>query len=286
MHPILFQIGPLKFYMYGLMIAIGFILILTLMQRDAKRVGIDPNQISEMAFWVLFLGVVACRLLHIIMYPEGYSWNDPIGWIAVWNGGLVFQGAIPAALIYIYFALRRRGLPFWEVADLTVPYVPLAQAFGRVGCLFNGCCFGQRADHLPWAIQFPPDSPPYVAHVHEYPEFPADAALSYPVHPTQLYSVVLLVGMSVVMLLMRNRWKPFIGFALPMYFMLYGVKRFIVEHYRGDDNPTNLGFGLITNQQMFCVLMFLVGAVLFWTVMKKNYTSVLTPLDEPTQARG
>lgn len=271
MHPVLMHIGPLPIYMYGLMIACGFLTIVFFMQRDAKKIGVDPNAISETGFWTLFAGILGARVAHIIMYPAGYSWSDPLGWVAVWHGGLVFQGAIPAALLYLVWALRRRGLHFWPIADLFIPYVPLAQAFGRVGCLCYGCCYGIRADHLPWAIRFPKGSPAFLEHMHRYPDFPANATQSFPVHPTQLYSVVLLLLIFTILLFARKKYAPFVGFTLPLYSILYGIKRFIVEMFRGDGNPTNLGFGILTNQQVFCVLMVAIGVVLWIYLRRRNF---------------
>ncbi|MBI2435975.1 MAG: prolipoprotein diacylglyceryl transferase [Candidatus Hydrogenedentes bacterium] len=263
MYPVLFHIGPINIYMYGLMIAIGFLVTVFLIQRDARKIGVDPKLVGEMGFWTLLWGIIGARLAHIIMYPEGYSWTDPIGWINVSRGGLVFQGAIPTALGYVYWGLKKRGMAFWPKADLAVPYVPLAQAFGRVGCFFYGCCYGRRADGLPWAVCFPAGSPAYSDHSHRYPDFASDAAWSFPVHPTQLYSVGLLFLIFGIMLLFRRTRFVFVGHALPLYLMLYGVKRFIVECFRGDGNPTLLGFGLLTNQQVFSLLMLIVGVGLF-----------------------
>jgi len=241
------------------MIAIGFLTVLYFIQRDARRCDIDANALSDTAFWVLILGVASTRLTHIILYPQFYSWTDPIGWINVTNGGLVFQGAIPVSILFCYWNLKRRGVPFWKAADVVMPYVPVGQAFGRTGCLLKGCCHGERADELPWAICFPPESPAYAAHQQHYADFPADAAWSYPVHPTQLYSVVLLLGLCAALLFIR-RHRPFVGITLPFYFILYGVCRFIVEIFRGDGNPTQSYLGVeLTSQQAFCVLMIILG---------------------------
>lgn len=268
MYPTILELGPITLYSYGLMIAIGFLTVLFFIQRDARRTGIDPNALSDTAFWVLILGVAATRVTHIILYPQHYSWTDPIGWINVTNGGLVFQGAIPVAIIFCYWNLKRRGVPFLKAADVVMPYVPVGQAFGRMGCLLKGCCHGERADTLPWAISFPPESPAYLTHRQHYADFPAGAAWSYPVHPTQLYSVLLLLGMCAVLLLVR-RHRPFIGVALPMYFVLYGICRFIVEIYRGDGNPTQSYLGVeLTSQQAFCVVMIVLG-VAFAAVMHR-----------------
>ena len=263
MHPVLIKIGPLTLHMYGLMIAVGFLVALYLMQREAKRVGVDPNAISEVGFWALLVGVVGARLLHIIMYSENYGWSDPLGWINLTRGGLVFQGALPAVFLYTYIAFRRRGIPFLKVCDIVLPFVPLAQAFGRVGCVFYGCCFGARAEGLWWGIRFPAGSPAYAAHLRGVDALQYGTANSYSVHPTQLYSAFGLLVISAILIVLNHRWKPFVGFTLTMYFLLYGILRFIVEFFRGDGNPTGLGFGVLTNQQVFCIAMVVVALVLF-----------------------
>jgi phosphatidylglycerol:prolipoprotein diacylglycerol transferase len=271
MYPILYQFGPFKLHMYGLMIAIGFLVILYFMQRDAKRaLGVDPNETSTMAFWVLVLGTLGTRVLHILMYPQFYSWSDPVGWINLTNGGLVFQGAIIPALVYTVYALRKRKIPFWPMVDCAAPYVPLAEAFGRIGCFFNGCCYGARADHLPWAICFPPQSPPWQ---HQHDKYPGALGLtdwSFPVHPTQLYSSFSLFLIFVVLLLLRKYWHPFPGFTFALYLVFTGIYRVIVEFFRDDMNPTNLGFGVLTNQQVFALLSVVIGAWLFWYLWQRH----------------
>lgn len=263
MFPVILELGPIKLHSYGLMIALGFLTALVLMQRDAKRAGLDSNAIGEMAIWSLFIGVWATRALHIIMYPENYSWSNPLGWIAIWEGGLVFQGAIPAVFLYAWWGLRRRGIPFWKAPDVVLPWIPLAQAFGRMGCFLNGCCYGLRADHLPWAVRFPEGSPPFAAHSRLTDFMYGTQTTSFPVHPSQLYSVGLLLAMSAALYLLRRHWRPFEGFTVPVFLALYGVKRFIVEMFRGDGNPTELGLGLISNQQVFSLLMIALGVGLF-----------------------
>ena len=268
MFPILLEIGPIKLHMYGLMIALGFLLALHFIKRDGKVIGLDPNDVSTMALTTLFLGIAGTRVFHILMYPDNYSWSNPIGWINVANGGLVFQGAIPFAITYLYFALKKRNIPFWSIPDIAMPYVCFAQASGRLGCLFNGCCFGIRADQLPWALTFPVGSPPHAAHTH-LPDYVAGNP-SFPVHPTQIYSALLLAGCGILLLLLRKHWNPVRGFTLPVYLILTGCYRFIVENYRGDGNPTELGLGFITNQQAISITFITIGVLLFLWLLKKR----------------
>ncbi|MCF6284872.1 MAG: prolipoprotein diacylglyceryl transferase [Candidatus Hydrogenedentes bacterium] len=267
MYPTILELGPITLYSYGLMIALGFITILYFMQRDAKRVDVEPQAIADMAFWSLLIGVASSRFFHIIMYSEHYSWGDPFGWIDVRRGGLVFQGAVPTVVLYVAWSLRRRKLSFRTVADVVMPYVSVAQAFGRVSCFLKGCCHGSRADELFWGVRFPQESPAFATHQRHYPNFPADATLSYPVHPTQLYSVALLLGICGLLLLLRSK-RPFEGATFPAYFALYGICRFIVEIFRGDGNPTNTWLGIdFTTQQLFCLGM-IAFAIVAWIIMK------------------
>ena len=270
MHPVLLDIG-VKLHSYGFMIAVGFLVAVFLIQRDAKQAGLNYQLIGEMAFWALFWGVVGTRILHVIMYPEGYSWSRPLGWFAVWNGGLVFQGAIPASFTYAIIRLRHHKIPFWPVADIGLCYVPLAQASGRIGCVLNGCCFGQRADDLPWAVCFPKDSPAYLAQADHYAELSLTVdQWSYPVHPTQIYSALGLLLICLTLVLIRKRKYLFVGIVMPLYFIFYGIVRFIVEMYRGDGNPRGWGFNELTNQQVICILMVIAGTVLFAILYKRH----------------
>ncbi len=271
MFPILLKIGPLAIHTYGLMIAIAFLLALHLTQRDAAKEGIDPHLIGAMAVWALLFGILGTRVMHIILFPQGYSWKDPIGWIAIWQGGLVFQGALPGTLIYAVYGCRKNKVPFWKISDCTIPYLAMAHALGRIGCIMNGCCYGARTD-LPWAIRFPripwdraqpaTGSPAYLDHCQRFSELSTSVdRWSYPIHPTQIYGVLGLLALCLVLLYLRKHWHPYTGFLMPVYLILYSVGRFCIEFLRGDHNPTT--FGVLSDQQVFCIVTLIVGVVLF-----------------------
>lgn len=260
MFPTLLDLGYLRLHSYGLMIALGFLAALYGAQRYLKPRGVDPQALSEMGFIALFLGVAGTRALYILMNPMEFSLLRPLEWFAVWEGGLVFQGAIPVTFLYVYIACRRRGIPFWQLVDAGIPGLALAHAFGRVGCFLNGCCYGQCSETLPWAVRFPPGSPVFYSQAGM---MPMPDGWSHPVHPTQLYSVAALMAIFLLLLVLRTKWHPFTGFTMPVYLVLYGVKRFIVEMFRGDNNPTLLGFGLLSNQQVFSIISILLGIWLF-----------------------
>ncbi|HNR31046.1 MAG TPA: prolipoprotein diacylglyceryl transferase [Candidatus Hydrogenedentes bacterium] len=270
MHPVLLDLGRVKLHTYGLMIAIGFLVALFFIRRDARRrLGIEPDVVNAIGFWILITGVLGARLLHILLYPHDYSLTDPVGWVALWRGGLVFQGALPAALAYYYVAMRRKNLSFWAGLDVALPYLPLAHAFGRVGCFMYGCCYGRPTD-LPWGIRFPEGSPAWNEGLHAM-----DAACTHALHPTQLYSVFGLLAICGLLLLARRAWRRFDGIAAPAYLFLYGVGRFIVEFFRGDNNPRHIGGLVLSDQQVIALGMALFGAALFVVLWRYAPSSVL-----------
>ena len=248
---------PIPIHSYGLMIAIAFLVAVPLMKRDAKKAGIDPNVMHDMSFWGLLLGILGTRILHIVMFPSHYSWGDPVGWIALWNGGLVFQGGPPVVIIFCFFYLKKKGQPTWKTGDVIFPYLALGHAFGRMGCFLNGCCHGAPTD-VPWGTSFPKGSPAQLM----FEELTQKNGWSCAVHPTQLYSVIALVSLCLFLLFLRNKWHPFDGFTMPVYFCLYSMYRFSVEFLRGDGEVR--AWNHLSQQQLICILFFVIGLIMFF----------------------
>ena len=269
MYPIILNLGPIPLHAYGLMMAIAFITALHFIQKDAKNAGYDPKIFADLAFIVLPLGIIGARLAHIIMFKETYSWSDPIGWIAVWNGGLVFQGGPPLAITFGFWYLNKHKVSVWKACDIIFPYVALGHGIGRIGCLLKGCCFGATTNSA-LGIQFPriiegdkiTGSPAFLDHLARFQEITVDSTHSLPVLPTQIFSFLGLILLFAILFLMRKYWKPFEGFTFPVYLILYGIFRFWVEGLRGDHNPITV-FNL-SDQQLFALLGSLIGLIFFF----------------------
>lgn len=268
MFPTLVELGPITIHSYGFMIAVGFLIALWGMRRGAAEIGINPDIVADAAFWTLLVGLVGTRVLHIIMFPEFYSWTDPIGWVAIWRGGLVFQGAILPIYIFLLLYLRWRGVSFCRTVDMAVPWMALCHAMGRFGCFLNGCCYGVRTD-APWGVSFPripwetaqpvsENARVYAEHCRLHGLDASSAHWSYPVHPTQLYASLGLLALFFVLRWIWRNANLFPGFTICCYLALYSVMRFVVEFFRGDHNPSHLG--LISDQQIFAVITALCAA--------------------------
>ena len=243
MKPILFSFGGLHLYSYGLCIALGVLLSLYLMKRRAIQEGFPkPEEVFDMAFVVLLWGFLGARLFYVIQNLSYYA-AEPFKIFAVWEGGLIFYGGAIAAFLGLYLMARKKQWPLWKILDFLVPYGAMTHAFGRIGCFLNGCCYGKVCD-LPWAVRFP--------------GFP------YAVHPTQLYEALYDLALFAFLLKHRKRTR-FEGETALLYFLLYGLGRYLIEFLR---EPGWMWLGLTFNQWLSIAIM--VTAFIFFQARKRK----------------
>jgi phosphatidylglycerol---prolipoprotein diacylglyceryl transferase len=244
-HPIALQLGSLTVHWYGVMIALAFLAGLWTATRRARRENIPGEKIADLVFWIMLAGMIGARAVYVTTYWSEFA-RQPFSEIfMIQHGGLVYYGSvIGAALAYIIYVLWKR-LPGWKIADILAPSIALGNAFGRIGCLLNGCCYGRACD-LPWAIRFPEDNP-----IHPP---------TFPVHPTEIYDALLNFALYLG-LAWLFRHKKFDGQVFAAYLIGYALLRFTVEYFRGDYPPDHIHNGL-TSAQLVSLPILAIGLAL------------------------
>jgi phosphatidylglycerol:prolipoprotein diacylglycerol transferase len=248
MHPIAIELGPLSIHWYGVMVALGFMAGLWTASRRSSHTGIAAEKIIDLGPWLIIGAIVGARTLYVISYwDEAFAGKAIVEVFKVWKGGLVYYGGLIGSSLAGILYVRLKKLPLWQVADIVAPSIALGYAFGRIGCLLNGCCYG-RACNLPWAIRFPegnPLNPP-----------------TYPVHPTQVYESLLNLGLYAALAWLFRRRK-FDGQVFGVYLVSYAVLRSFVELFRGDYPPQQhyLG-GWATPAHLASIAILAAGLVL------------------------
>ena len=182
--------------------------------------------------------------------------QNPVEIVKVWEGGLVFFGGLIASTAYgIYFFVKHK-LPAWKMIDILTPGLVVAHAFGRLGCLGAGCCYGRPTD-LPWGIKL-------------HSELVDASMRGIPLHPTQLYeSTSLFILFAGLMYVFKH--KKFDGQVGLTYFMLYPIIRSIVEIYRGDSIRGFIIDDVLSTSQFISIFVFLGAlAVLVYRLKKAN----------------
>jgi len=159
-------------------------------------------------------------LLTIKHYLSGGLW-----------GGLFTYLCLAVPLAFVLARRKRVAL------DLVALSIPIPWIFVKLGCLFNGCCYG-RPCSMPWAVTFP--------------EGAGGAPAGVPLHPTQIYEILVVVCILMFFKILKyERWQ---GTMLLWFLILYGLGRAATEIWRGDVDH-HVYIGPLTLSQLICLVV-------------------------------
>lgn len=267
---------------YSIFYVLAFALNLALLVWEGRRRGYALRP------WLVLL---ACTTLAFILGTKLLAFSG-----AEWRGLLatghwpdsgartVLGGALAGSLTLL--ALRRPFGFSWHVFDAFTLPMCAALVVQCVGCVLTGCCFGE-ATAGGWGLTYPPDTLPYLVQAVRG-TIPPHAAHSLPVHPTQLYSLLLCAGVALVLVLTRHRpWPGGSRRLLHLGLLLTG--RLLIEFWRdpaseqvGAATRVHLGIAL---KQVQWALLLLGPAVLGWWAWQLRRAHHRAPRPEhlPTQ---
>lgn len=244
MLPVLFKLGPLPVYAWGLALSIAILVGTLLTLRLARSVGVDVDRVLDLVIVLVIGGVVGARLFYVFVYEPGRYLREPLQILAVWNGGMVYYGALVGGFITGTWYVLKKKLPFWKLADVVAPSLALGYGIVRIGCFFNGCCYGKPTNSF-LGVVFP--------YIEGSPSIGGIPRL-----PTQLFSS--LFGFLLFGLLMYLwKRKRFDGQVFLVFLIVYSVGRSIIESFR----ENLLVFGPVTVSQLVSVLI-IIPAVVFY----------------------
>jgi phosphatidylglycerol---prolipoprotein diacylglyceryl transferase len=281
MRQILFVIPGVgvKIFGYGLMLFFAFLGSMYIAAWRARREKLDPEVVYDMALYVFIGGLIGARGFYVLEY-----WGDKVNsfWdiFEIWNGGIVLYGSILGGTAGFLFYRWRRWFPILPMLDAIAPALAFGIAIGRIGCLLNGCCYGDTCN-LPWAVRFPKHSPPWVSELARNQIAP-DAEFSLWLHPTQIYSTI----DGLILFLLLSAYYPLRkrdGQVMGLFLLTYPVTRFLIEHLRNDEGVFAAG---MTISQFISVGLFVFG-VAYWVALARRpavlYSEVegAKPIAEP-----
>lgn len=246
MHKIAVELGPITLYWYGVFVGLGCLLGIWTASRRGLREGLAPDKAFDFSWWILMGAVLGARGWYVASYWSEEFAGKGLG--AIFNirqGGLVFYGGVVgsslALILYAWFKKEK----LWLLADVATPSIALGSAFGRIGCLMTGCCYGRECT-LPWAIHFPSDH----------------ATFPHAVHPVQIYDALANLAVYLFLEFRIFRRRRFDGQVFAVWLLIYPFARSFTELFRGDYPQRYLG-GVLTPAQVMSLVIVLIGAALF-----------------------
>jgi len=208
---VLLEIGPVRIFSWGLMVAIAFIACSFLVMKEAERRNSSKDFITNLIIWIIIGALAGSRLAYVaLQFP--YYLKNPLAVLMLWQGGVVSYGGIIGGVIAAYLYVKSKKESFIRYADLIAPYIPLGFAIGRIGCFLNWDDYG-IASALPWAVKVGADIPR---------------------HPTQIYLILVdLLMFAILFKLSRSKaFEKRAGSSFFAFLGVYGALRLVVEPLR------------------------------------------------------
>jgi phosphatidylglycerol:prolipoprotein diacylglycerol transferase len=271
MHPVLWQVGPLTIYSYGVLVAAGVLLGLWYARRQAPRAGLNRDEVWNLGIYMVLTALVVAKLWLVVVDWSYFSEHprEIFSFGVVQSGGTFFGGVIGAILLaagYTWYA----KMPIMPLLDTYAAALPLGHAIGRLGCFMAGCCYG-KLTWLPWGVKF---TSPIAEQLVGTP-------MGVALHPTQLYEAGAELA-NFIFLIWLGKRQRFAGEIAGTYLVLYGIERGLIEIVRGDPDRTLLLHGAVSLMQIVSVGFVLVGSYLWWRGLRGELPLLAKVEEEPS----
>lgn len=217
------HLGPLAVSPHGIFTAVGFLVGARLLLADTRRRGIPDEDIYAILTRAGIGALVGARVVYVVNHWSSY--DSPLEWVRVWEGGISLLGGIAGALTAAAPVVRKRGQRFLPLMDLAAPWLPLGIAVGRIGDLVI-------ADHLG-----EPTGLPFGFRCPEIVDVGRTVGSSCPpgeiVHLSAAYDLLVAACVAAVLIVLRGRSLQ-VGARTLLLGILYGVGRVGFDFLRAD----------------------------------------------------
>ncbi len=225
--PIAVSIGPISVYWYGIMYALGLAATFVVVEREARRRGLDTGLLVNGLIIVAVAALIGGRLYHVIDQWDRYKDDFAAIVLPPYSGLGVYGGVVTGFVAGILYARWKRQ-PILTWADVAAPGILVMQAIARWGNFFNQELHGPPTS-LPWGIAIECGNRTATWACPPLGDTPVDAHF----HPLFLYeSLSGALGAILLLVLARRARRLRPGDIVLLFFAWYGSTRFLLEPLR------------------------------------------------------
>ena len=218
MFPYIYIFGK-RFGTYGVMMAAGCLVAFFFSFRKSKRENISLEDLLILCACALGTAILSAGILYaLVTYSPSQIWKMIQKADFSFMEGAVFYGGLIGGVLGALLGLKITKCPFSAAERAIVPYIPLGHAFGRVGCVLAGCCYGIPYEG-PLALYYP----------HAISGISAEQGH----FPVQLVEALLNVAVCLYLRRYSETKRPSCVL-LCRYLQIYASLRFVLEFLRAD----------------------------------------------------
>ena len=239
-----------------LLTAAGYVVGLLVFYLAARQRRLATEGMRHVALAGLSGGVLGAKVTEWGLGHWQTLASHPAAMLDPRLGGRTIIGGVLAGWLAVAIAKWRLGIRR-STGDLFALALPAGEAVGRIGCFFNGCCYGVPS-HVAWAV-------------YQHGAWR---------HPAQLYSALAAAAIFGTLFALRDRMLRE-GDLFKLYLVLYGASRFGLEFLR----ERNLAFGGLSLAQWVCLEMAMVASLAL-VVSSRRARAALPAACQRIQAQG
>lgn len=239
-----------NFNLYNICLTIGLICVVIVLDRYLAKREVPV----KVANFYLILGIltVGIGILCANLFQSIYHYIDT--GVFTLKAGMTFYGGLIGGIAAFFIGffivgkiIFKKKEHFKYMGDLFAAApccITIGHAFGRLGCLFAGCCYGMKMDGFPGLKM--------TVWYHNV------LTTGYFL-PTQLYESIFLFGLfalTSVFYFKKIDWN------FVVYLVGYGVWRFFIEYLREDDRGVLIPGVPLTPSQWISIGLIVAGLVI------------------------
>lgn len=212
-----YEIFGIKFYWYGAIIAVGFLLAALYCIKRAPQFGLTSDNLIDMLIIAVPLAIVCARLYYVIFDFDLYR-DDLWQIFNIRNGGLAIYGGVIGGALGAIIVCKVKKIPRGAMLDIGGLGLLIGQTAGRWGNFVNREAYGGVTDIFCRMGLTDPGT-----------------GVTVYVHPTFLYeSVWNLLGLALLHIFSKKGKRRYDGQLFIMYIGWYGLGRMFIEGLRTD----------------------------------------------------
>ncbi len=212
-----FTVFGKEIYLYGVVIALGFLLAIFYVRRRVKEFGTNFDLVTDAILITVPIAIVCARVYYVIFSWDVYR-DNPISALYIWEGGLAIYGGVIGAILGLILFAKFRKQKLTPYLDMMSLGLLIGQSVGRWGNFFNREAYGAEITNSFFLRMGLIDK---------------TTGLVRYWHPTFLYeSVWNLVGLILLHFLSKKR--KYDGQVFLAYLAWYGLGRVWIEGLRTD----------------------------------------------------
>jgi phosphatidylglycerol:prolipoprotein diacylglycerol transferase len=202
----LFKIGHLNINVFGVMVAVGMIIGILIVMKEARRKGLNEDKVFNLIMYTIIAAIVGARLYYVIAFDFEYYLKNPLEIFLINLGGLSIQGSLIGGTLFAVWYTKKKRIFFWKAADTIAPGIAIGQAIERIGCDVFGI---PMKTIYPWGIK----------------------VSSQILHPVQMYEMILDLFLFAFLWRKRSRIN-YNGELFIKYIIGFSINRAIIEFFR------------------------------------------------------